>query len=122
MIPDNLSSYFILHGHALKFKEEMPTSLTDILGEIVSIINFIKSVSRKTFVQLFELQAELAIFFFSSWNNIFQTMDIHTWVSGIHSKMNELSLSLQGKQLSEFVAVVKLELSSSISIWENLCL
>lgn len=64
MIPDNFSSYFILHGHALKFKEEMPTSLTDILGEIVSIINFIKSVSRKTFVQLFELQAELAIFFF----------------------------------------------------------
>ena len=31
-------------------------------------------------------------------------MDIQTWVSGIHSKMNEISLSLQGKQLSEFVA------------------
>lgn len=64
MIPDHFSSYCILHGHALKFKEEMPTSLTDILDEIVSIINFIKSISRKTFVQLFELQAELAIFFF----------------------------------------------------------
>lgn len=121
MIPDHFSSYCILHGHALKFKEEMPTSLTDTLGEIVSVINFMKSVSRKTFVQLFELQAELAIFF-SSWNSIFQTMDIHKWVSGIHSKMNEISLSLQGKQLSEFVAVVKLELSSNINIWENLCL
>ena len=104
MTPDHSSSYSILHGHALKFKKEMPTSLINVLGEIVSIINFIRFVSRKTFVQLFELQAELAILFFSSWNTIFQTMDNQTWVSGIHSKMNEISLSLQGKQLSKFVA------------------
>lgn len=53
-------------------------------------------------MQLLELQAELYTFF--SWNTIFQTMVIQTWASGIHSKMNEVSLSLQGKQPSEFVA------------------
>lgn len=55
----------------------------------------------KALVQLFELQTELATFL---WNTIcmcksdWQTMTVQTWVFGTFSKMNLVTVSLQGKQ------------------------
>lgn len=68
------------------------------------------AISRKTL--MFEWQAELAPFL--SWHTIFQTRVIQTWASGMCSKMNETSLSLQRKQLSEFVASGEVGVSDNI--------
>lgn len=120
--PDHSSSYSILHGHALKFKKEMPTSLIVVLGELVSIINFIKSVSRKTFVQLFELQAELAIPFILHGTPFFKLWIFRHGYLAFIQKWMKSACHFKGNNCQNLLPVVKLELSSNINIWGNLCL
>lgn len=93
VIPDHFSSYCILHGHALKFKEEMLTSLTDILGEIVSVINFIKSVSRKNICAIVWVTSWTSHFFFLHGTAFFKLwIFIHGYLAFIQKLMKSACL------------------------------
>ena len=83
---------------------------------------------RLALAQLFELLAELAVFFIAHQFLLSETMNRQTmvtqiWISSrLFSKMNKVSLSLQGKQLTVFVANDKTRASKlNFKIW-NICI
>uniref|UniRef100_A0A8C5HGG8 DUF4371 domain-containing protein n=1 Tax=Gouania willdenowi TaxID=441366 RepID=A0A8C5HGG8_GOUWI len=135
--PDIKWLHCIIHREALASKRMSP-DLSDVMDDAVKVINIIQSrpLNHRLFetlcdesgTELYELRSEVSVFLTQHQHPLALVFEDAEWVgrlaylADIFTKLNELNLSLQGKESHILKMYDKIKgFTKKLKLWENKC-